>query len=804
MSSDTPSVCTDIRNSNNHQDLEPLSVAALNKFDISKSISGTYQEHSNYNSHESFTKSDNTLVKMPVNGDSDECCRMCKSNRGTSFCTKCECLVCDNCREMHNDTHSPECMFKDNQDIFFCSIHPQSELLLFCKGVKCQEPICSICHQTRHRGDGHDVITLTHIASEHRKELDDIVSVALKKHQPAARYQSKIRTAIKALNSNANQAVIAIETLYQDLRDALTKLEREEHVRVEMFKKQTMQQLEAEEQRAKMMSKRHSDIIDYFLPIIKSNDVDMELARKTEKPVLDAILREDFKAELQTKHYIEYEINPFEVDKIKKLLASARIGQLLMNITPGRVSFEIPAVVLRGFDVTIKIKPAHTRGVCRMGGLLLRSNVAAPDGTFVKIVDVTDNLDGSYSIRFKPHIPGSFKMAVNIQGCPKEPAVAIIDVLTLGSRTRNIEGIELGDIMELVFLFVNDKDEIVVDNRLKTLDLYALCVGPDNTRIPCMSDCMIEGGRQMLFKPSQVGRYQIFSSMNGLLEEQTSKIIYETIIKDIKGIGRISGVVGICSKIFLLDSIDNERVIEFDLEGTHVQNISIHGKRFEDSLITSNEGSIYLICSTSKTTNSGYKLHVYDHSWNLQKSVVLEGVSKASGITVSCSSDVLVSDLNLHCVHVFTLDSGKAKRTIGHEGSGVGEFKWPSDLCINIKEELLVCDAGNRRIQVLDVEDNVIRLFDLRHGFEGCCDAITVSPGGVIVASDTENKCIILANMWTGDLLHTIPMPCASYCRNRHRIANIPCGNTVIMCDGTGTIVNLGILQNIDSSKVHQ
>ncbi|XP_071961828.1 uncharacterized protein [Antedon mediterranea] len=799
--SSTTTIVTNSRSSHNHhQELEPLSVIALNKFDISKSILRTTQRHSEYHSQNGLSN-DHQGVRTPVNGDNDQ--RTCQSSPNSSSSCN-ECTECGNCREMHSVVHSPDHVFRDNQNLFFCSLHPQSELLLFCKGIKCQEPICSICHQTRHRGDGHDVITLTHIASEHRKELDDIVSVALKKHQPATRYQGKIRTAMKAINSNADQAVIAIETLYQDLRDALTKLEHEETLRVDMFRKQAMQQLEAEEQRAKLMSKRHSDIIDYFLPIIKSNDVDMELARKTEKPVLDAIIREDFKAELHTKHYIEYEINPFEVDKIKKLLGTAKIGQLIMNITPGKVSFEVPIVVLRGFDVTIKVRPSHAGGVCRMGGLLLRANIAAPDGTLVKIVDVTDNLNGSYSVKFKPHIPGGFKMAVNLQDCPKEPAIAVIDVLTLGSRTRNIEGLELGDVMELVFLFVNDKDEIVVDFRLKTLDLHAICVGPEDIRVPCMSDCMIEGGRQMLFKPSQMGRYQIFSSMNGLIEEQTSKVVYQVILKDIKGIGRITDVVGIGCKLFLLDNIENERFIEFNLEGAHVRNIPTDAKRFEESLATTDgEGSIYLICSTSKTTNIGYRLHIYNQSWELQKSVILDGVSRASGLTVSSSGEVFVSDQSLNCIHVFCLTGGRSKRVIGHEGTGVGEFRWPSDVCLNAKEELLVCDAGNRRIQVMDVHGNAIRLFDLRHGFEGGCDAIAVSSGNVIVASDTENKCIILADMRSGDLLHNIPLPCASYCQNKHRIANIPCGITVVMCDGTGTIMNIGIIQNIDSSKVH-
>ena len=78
--------------------------------------------------------------------------------------------------------------------------------------------------------------------------------------------------------------------------------------------------------------------------------------------------------------------------------------------------------------------------------------------------------------------------------------------------------------------------------------------------------------------------------------------------------------------------------------------------------------------------------------------------SFAPDVAISASGDVLVVDLDLHCVLVFRPD-GTLVRQWGSQGSAAGQFDWPLAVAVSSAGDVFVFDTGNRRVQVFRLSD---------------------------------------------------------------------------------------------------
>ncbi len=71
-----------------------------------------------------------------------------------------------------------------------------------------------------------------------------------------------------------------------------------------------------------------------------------------------------------------------------------------------------------------------------------------------------------------------------------------------------------------------------------------------------------------------------------------------------------------------------------------------------------------------------------------------------------------VVDTADHNIKVFDLESGKLLFTIGHRGSGDGEFNFPTNIAVDRRTgNIVVVDTFNFRVQIFDPEGNFIRKF---------------------------------------------------------------------------------------------
>ena len=112
---------------------------------------------------------------------------------------------------------------------------------------------------------------------------------------------------------------------------------------------------------------------------------------------------------------------------------------------------------------------------------------------------------------------------------------------------------------------------------------------------------------------------------------------------------------------------------------------------------------------------------------------------------------MFVTSRHDHCIHVYD-KSGNKKTTIGSEGSGELQFKYP--LGIHINGDIVdVCEWGNDRIHKLTTRGEFIGTFGERGSGIGQFNNprdVKISPDGKVYISDTDNNRVqVFHSDWT-------------------------------------------------------
>ena len=131
---------------------------------------------------------------------------------------------------------------------------------------------------------------------------------------------------------------------------------------------------------------------------------------------------------------------------------------------------------------------------------------------------------------------------------------------------------------------------------------------------------------------------------------------------------------------------------------------------------------------------------------NLLQSFSAPGCDAVPWCAVYQQNKIFVSYLNADRVMVFN-NAGEYLYYIGSEGSGDGQFSGPTRLAIEKFNRLIVCDAGNRRLQLLTLDGKYVAkvagsFFD--HNCHLLCCA--VSNTGHLFATDCNKHCIYVFN----------------------------------------------------------
>ena len=114
------------------------------------------------------------------------------------------------------------------------------------------------------------------------------------------------------------------------------------------------------------------------------------------------------------------------------------------------------------------------------------------------------------------------------------------------------------------------------------------------------------------------------------------------------------------------------------------------------------------------------------------------------GVAVNDKDEIVVADQFNHRVQVFN-SNGNFLRSFGHQGENVGEFSYPNGIAIGKDRNILVSEFWNHRVQILSREGRHLGSF----GGKGSLDSQLLNPRGLsldstgnVIVSDTGNKLI--------------------------------------------------------------
>ena len=114
------------------------------------------------------------------------------------------------------------------------------------------------------------------------------------------------------------------------------------------------------------------------------------------------------------------------------------------------------------------------------------------------------------------------------------------------------------------------------------------------------------------------------------------------------------------------------------------------------------------------------------------------------GVAVSDRDEIVVADCHNHRVQVF-VSNGTFLRSVSNKGKNAGQLTYPVGLAINKDRQIFVAENGNHRIQILSWEGRYLGSF----GGKGSLDSQLLYPWGLsldsngnVIVADTDNKLI--------------------------------------------------------------
>ena len=606
-----------------------------------------------------------------------------KKSSESSYCFQCCMFWCEECVIAHdiiqiNKDHRvlalKDFQEKDYEDVLkrplFCSKqrHEKEELKYFCKN--CETAACQSCVLIHHAG--HAILHLEEEAERQKMELKSLIQI--QKHD----LQAKIDTL-----SRLNEDYAKLIQQNDDIRRQVQKFVDNLIATIEARKQNIIVAVNDETKRFLETLTTQKKEIESEIKIIASSleKADTILKRSTHAEVvqLKKSFEEIFQAtQSQSKDRYPEKLPVLAFAENPKMLSTINAEEIGVVKIAHQTKASQSVAEGKGLEEAIINRQAHFSLTTR--DYKGRQCYNEGDHVTVEIIDeqgrdcatelqIVDNKDGLYKIRYSPRNEGRCKVAIKVNGIHVHGSQFIILVKPFHLRPVSAfgeQGLSVGKFNGPWGVAVNANDEIAVTDE-------------SNHRV------------------------QIFSSEGKFLRSFGKK-------GDM--VGEFNNPRGITfhnnGNIFVKDSL-NHRIQIFSGEGKFVG--SFGGKGNLDSqlhnpmgLSVDSEGNIIV-------ADVGNKLiKIFSPDGKFLMKIGERGSLTYPWHCIQYDRYLIVSDYCDHCIKVFDRN-GKFQYKFGKVGDGNGEFFFPGCLLVNKSGQLMVCDSGNNRIQVFELNGKFVGKF---------------------------------------------------------------------------------------------
>ena len=650
------------------------------------------------------------VLSLKDGGIQNQKCGSCdESNTASSYCFVCQNFLCTSCFEAHQRLKATrghrnvvieKLQAPDVEDLIhrpvMCSqqYHENQPLEFYCE--ECKVPICQKCSVVSHNRH-----TMTDTQKAAQVQKMQVMDALEKVKAETVIYEEKIRKQTELMELNRNE-ILSCEKQMTDLVEELIR-DLREHERD--MKTKFAEIYEAQQ-------KHHATEVENFELLLT------QLKSCVEES--DSILQRNISAEiLQTNQAI--------IERCEELLKARKAESYI----PSHVYYTVMEQKVTILDRIVLSDTDPLRSVAKVGSKKgaeqkietsfyimtndsygrrhyskddeIKVNISAPADDQLK-TEIKDTKDGKYTVKYTPQCVGKHRVEIQVNGQPLTGSPWVVQVIQhryqfafqFGSK-----GKEQGQFNGPVDITVSDKSKILAvadrhNHRIQMFGFNGTFLREIAVNGNPRSLAFTESG-DLLVSVGPVGQYLLFNSRIFLFTENGQLISY------------ISGEH--LKDPFYVSTISDGRIIVSD---------SIESRANRIKVLTADGKDLLLSFKAPDCDKFLAALSVVYHQ---------------EKFFVSFSSACRVMVFN---------KAGEYLHDIGSEGYGDGQFRKPTGLVIDKLNRLIVCDAGNRRLQRFTLDGMYISpiLIAERYSKESYPRYAATSNTGHLFITDYERHCV--------------------------------------------------------------
>ena len=647
---------------------------------------------------------DELVLKRKVEGEEEVKCDECDEDEPVvAYCPECNMFFCQICNEPHKRSKRfcghgivPLTELRSNKSIPLeakikiplCKEHDE-QLKYYCE--TCEQLICMYCTVKEHNGHNHD--TVKKMASKHRNELKDVTAPVDKMIRDLYEAHDNIDKMKKKIRRQGDEVDKKIDQHYNELVQKLMKqkeqVKQQAHDAVSQKEKAlTVQLEEVEYAQAEVLSmKELKDAIE------KSSDQE---ALSAKKQVIDRMQQ-------ITDKFNKLNTDPLQsatMEFVPSKQSFLQFGQLFIHIDPGACEVvNLPNHITVGKELKFSIITKYRNGSqCSIGGSQVSVQLESNTGE-VTSAQVRDNNDGSYMASFVVQQGGEVKLSAFVNGQQMKGSPYSVLVQQSIDYTR-----------------VGNPSKIVNNNGTMG-EPWGIAFGKNGMWAVAdySKHCVyiFDGHDQLIGKVGSHG--------NGLLNNS-------------------AGVTFDSNNHLYVADYSNHRVQVFDVSGKYVHQLGSSGSG--NGQLSGPIGITIHINKVFVTEYNNYRISVFHTNGQFSHIIGKGQLGKPYDVTVNTNNQLLVADMDHHCIYTFTLDGNYVSK-FATRGSDKGQLHNPRSVTIDLYGFILVADTGNNRVSIFNKDGKFIHCFG-SHGYgDGKFNnpyGIAISPNGNIYVSDIDNN----------------------------------------------------------------
>ena len=635
------------------------------------------------------------VLALKDSGAQAQKCGSCnENNTASSYCFVCQSFLCTPCFEAHQRLKATrghrnvvieKLQAQDVEDLInrpvMCSqqYHENQPLEFYCE--ECKVPICDKCSVVSH--NRHTMADTQKAAQVQKIQMMDALE---KVKAETVVYEKKVRKQTELMDKNKKE-IMSCEKKMTDLVEDLIR-DLREHERI--MKTKFAEIYEAQR-------KHHATQLENFELVLTQLKSCVErgesiVQRNISAEILQtnqAIIKrcEELLKARKPKIYKPSHVNYMVEQKVKIF------DRVVVSDTDPSLSLaEVASLkdVREKTETNFTIVTRNSDGEqCYHEEDVIKVNILRPAGDQLE-TEIKDSKDGKYTLTYTPQCVRQHRVEIQVNGQPLTGspwAVPVIPHQYQFAFQFGVEGKEQGQFKNPWGIAVNDKSR-------------TLAVADFNNK-----------------------RIQMFGFEGNFLREIALKV--KPVSLAFTESGDLLVRVFFDSRIFLFT--ENGQFISY-IGGEHVKNPRYVSVSSDGRIITtdSNDETIKVLTADGKKLLQSFKA---------------PGCDETPHCVVYYQDKFFASFYSACRVMVFN-NAGEYLHDIGNKGSGDGRFSNPTGLAIDKFNRLIVCNAGNRRLQLFTLEGKYIEQIAGRCFECGYPRYAVISNTGYFFVADSYGNCV--------------------------------------------------------------